>query len=115
MLTPAELTALRAQQMETMTTPVVISRGIVTSDGMGGSTRSLLAVGTVNCRWAATSAKERALAGRVSDEALVTFTMPFGTSVQSEDRLILASSRYDVVGVLDHTFSTACRAVAVRV
>jgi head-tail adaptor len=115
MLTQQELTDLRAQQDATMTAQVVITRGTLVSDGMGGSTRSFINVGTVLCRWAATSAKERALAGRVSDEALTTFTMPFGTSVQSEDRLTLASARYDVVGVLDHTFSTACRAVATRV
>lgn len=100
MISAAELTRMRAVAQRSMPGTAVIQSGTLTSDGGGGYTDSFAAAGTVPCRVAPMiSMNESEIGERISADADWMITLPAGTSVSSDDRLVTDGGTFTVVGV----------------
>ena len=119
MLTTAELTAIKAVQDQAMPDTCTISRKSLTSDGMGGYTEtwSDLATG-VSCRLASARYRpeEAAIADKFAGRTLWMLTLPAGTDITNEDRVVISSTTYEVAGMLSAgSWKTALRVLVVEV
>lgn len=99
MLTAAELAAIQATQLLTLTEACTIQHRALTSDGAGGWTDSWTDTTTV-CRVAPVGADEAVLAGQQRIKADWKITLPAGTVVVDSDRLAVGGRAFEVVGVL---------------
>lgn len=117
MLTAAELADMRSVQVLAQAGTCVITRGTLTSDGMGGFTQSWAAVGTVTGRvWPSTeSGAERLIADRITEADAWIITVPQGTDVVAKDRITESGRTFEVVSAIAHTWETARRVVCVEV
>jgi len=98
----------------------VVKRVTPTSDGHGGWTDAETTIATVACKVAALGAtrpSESAYADRLQGEAGVEITLPAGTDVRANDRIVVnATTTYDVVGVVPtRTYEVRKRVVAVLI
>lgn len=98
MLTAAELAAIQATQLLTLTEACTIQHRTLTSDGAGGWTEAWTTVTTV-CRVAPVGANEAVLAGQQRIVANWKLTFPAGTVVHDEDRIAVGSRTFEVVGI----------------
>jgi len=111
-----ELTALRAVQAAALPDTAAIRRVTRTSDGAGGFTSAETTIATVACRLASpSSATERALAERLGQAETLTLTLPYGTDVVLADRVLVNGTTWDIVALLEHSWSTATRVMVSRV
>ncbi|HPV11713.1 MAG TPA: head-tail adaptor protein [Verrucomicrobiota bacterium] len=111
-----ELAALRATQEAALPDTAAIRRITRTSDGAGGHTESEATVTTVACRMAQIgNGSERLIAERLSLAESVVVTMPYGTDVRLTDRLLISGVTWEVVAILERSWSTALRVIAARV
>lgn len=100
MLTAAELTAMQATQIQTMTDVIVIARRTLTSDSMGGYTEAWANVLTTVGRVAPMSQKETVTAGQQGITANWKITLPASTDVRGADRLTQGARSFEVNGIL---------------
>lgn len=113
MLTPADITRMRATVEQALPGTAVIQSGTLTSDNGGGWTEAFTAAGTVACRVAPISGTEREIGGRISAEAEYIVTLPAETTVAPDDRIVVGAITYNVVAVRDRDWELS-RRVEVR-
>jgi head-tail adaptor len=117
MLSPAELASMRATLLASLPDTAQVQRTTRTSDGMGGTIDTWTTVATVACRVSPsnTTPTEQVVAARVHDRVLWTLTLPAGTNVRSDDRVLVGSRTFEVLGVLaPRSYALATRVVAVE-
>jgi len=116
MLSASDLAAMREAQDAALPDTCTIRRKTLVSDGMGGYTEtwSDLATG-VKCRIATSRYRpeEAAIAEKFTGRTLWMLTLPAGTDVTNEDRVVLSGTTYEVVGVLSAGSWEMCRRVLV--
>lgn len=97
-LTSAEISELRALDVDAMTSRCVIQRPTLTSDGMGGRNESWVAIGTVDCRLKFPNIQnmERIAGGQVLSSASVRLAVPVGTDLKATDRVVSGGKTYEV-------------------
>ena len=116
MLPNDELCGAAATQEAALPDTAAIRRITRTSDGAGGHTESEATVTTVACRMAQIgNGSERLIAERLSLAESVVVTMPYGTDVRLTDRLLISGVTWEVVAILERSWSTALRVIAARV
>ena len=79
-------------------TAVIHTRSYV-SDGGGGGTLGYTAAGTVSARVAPLTGSEGVTAGRLSPDARWVVTLPAGTSVSEDSRIVISGTTYEVEAV----------------
>lgn len=97
-----ELSALRDAAEGLMDGSVVVWRGTLAADGVGGQTRGTLAVGTFPCRAVPRRGEpsESVQGGRVEARQDWYLYVPQGSDVRVTDRLVLAGGgTFEVIGV----------------
>lgn len=119
-LSANDLTAIKATQNDALPDTCTISRRTLASDGMGGYTETWASLATgVACRLAAAlyRPEERSVAEKFAGQTLWTLTLPAGQAITSQDRVVIGSTTYEVVGILSagQTWETARRALLVKV
>lgn len=115
MLTNADLASMRATAEQALPGTAVIQGGTLTSDGGGGYTEAFTVSGTVDCRVAPISTTEGEEGGRIQADSTHIITLPAGTSVQTDDRIVVAGSTYNVTGVRDRSWEVTRRVEARKV
>lgn len=102
MLTAAELTAMRTDAAASLPGTAILSRASGTADGMGGSTLTWAAAGTVACRVepSTTEATESESGGRSVNASTWWLHVPWDTDLRVSDRVAYDSASYEVVQVL---------------
>jgi len=114
MLTAAELTDMRAVQVQALPSTAVIHRYSLTSDGMGGFDAAWAAVGTVACRLYPQNTRsmaENANGGsQIISETRWFVTLPYGTGVTAADRLKIGNRTWEIYQVNNtESWQTAVR------
>jgi len=126
MLSADEMAQFRATQELTMTDSAEIQRPTVALDGMGGTTKTWVAIGTIKCRIAVNvgalsstggaNSLSGTLAGQIVEKAPWRVTFPALTDVRTSDRLVVGSKRLEVVGISGpSTYETARISICVDV
>lgn len=113
LLTVADLAYMDATQQEALPYAVVIERGTLVDNGMGGSYESWAAVGTVLGRIYPKSipgGAERVAGAQVISEIRWAGTFPIGTIVYPQDRLFYGARTWEVISTNnDEVWQTAVR------
>jgi SPP1 family predicted phage head-tail adaptor len=115
MLSSAQLTRMRAVASRALPGTAVIQGGSLTTDGGGGWTEGFTASGTVACRVAPISGIEREQGDRISADAQYVITLPAATSIETDDRIVIAGVTYDVTAVRDRSWEVTRRVEARKV
>ena len=109
MLTPSELTAMRAEQEKTLQDMATVAHRAYQSDGAGGQTETLT-YEDFPCRVAPSSYAPdyQIFAGVANETQLWRIAFPALTPVKNEDMVMVGARSFEVVGVLGPaTFETA--------
>ncbi len=115
MLNSATLALLREIQELTMPESATIKRPSLSQDSTGGLTGTPSTIGTVSCRVTpVSSSREEVKSGEVSALGEVELTFPYGTNLLQTDQVEIGSYLYEVVAILNHSYSTALRVRAIR-
>lgn len=118
MLSASDLAAMQATQALALPSTCTISRRSLASDGMGGYTETWATLtASVACRLSAHSAPTEAImAERYGGRQTWMLTLPAGTDVTHEDRVVIGSVTYEVVGLSSGgAWETARRVIVGRV
>lgn len=120
-LSTGELVQMRHTIDElTLAGTAVIHTATQTSDGQGGSVHTYAASGTVDCHLSPENQRsldaERLIGGRLAEITPFILTVPSGTSIDEDDRVVVSSVTYEVSEVLDNrTWQLAKRVRLVEV
>lgn len=98
MLSTAELAAMQAVQVLTLTDACTVNVRTLTSDGMGGYTEVWATTATV-CRLAPASGDELVAAGQQRGVMGWTITLPAGTTITAKSRITIGSRNFEVLAV----------------
>lgn len=94
---PFPIAPLRRFVESLMTESCAIERTVTTRDEYGDQTEVWAVVHSgVPCMRDALAGQERVLAERLTSEVNTKITMPFGTDVSTQDRIVLAGRRYSI-------------------
>lgn len=93
----------------------VIQSGTLASDGGGGWTETFTASGTVSCRVAPVTGVENEVGDRVAAESQYVITLPAETTVETDDRIVVAGVTYNVTAVRDRSWEVTRRVEAEKV
>ena len=119
MLTAAEIARMRTVAERALPGTAVIQGGSLTSDGGGGWTEGFTAGGTVACRVSPAGtpggAGEGETADRISADAQYVITLPAATTVETDDRIVIAGVTYNVTAVRDRSWEVTRRVEARKV
>ena len=121
MLTAADLAAMQAEQEAALPSTCTIRRASEEADGRGGTTKTWSDQETgVACRLASASLgrteAERLVDDRLRHATIWMLTLPAGTDLRHEDRVLIDSDTYEVVALgVTGGYATACRALVVRI
>ena len=121
MLTAAELAEMRSLQNEAMASTCVVMRAALASDGMGGSTDTWVAAGTVSCRVMPASqrgqstGREQVTADRITEIVTWVVPLPHDTDVVTKDRIVESGRTFEVVLVNAAKEVTALRVGCIEV
>jgi head-tail adaptor len=101
MINAADLASMTAQLTASMPDTVLVQRKTLTSDAMGGQTVAWATVATVAGRVSPSQFPpwEKLFAERVGSHSNWTITLPSGTDVRTEDRLIAGTRTLEVIEV----------------
>lgn len=102
MLTAADLSFMQDTQAEAMPYSVVIERYTFTPDGMGGQIEAWAAIGTVLGRiYPQQQRSTNEMVGGAQTLSLTQWygTLPVGTDVKAQDRLVYGSKSWEVSSV----------------
>lgn len=107
-----ELCALRTEAEAAMTDTCTVMRPTEARGSAGGITKTYALQGTLKCRvrsgaGVGTGAREQVLAARLSGVAIFTVSVPVGSDVRDDDRLVWQGRTLEVHGVLAGTNATA--------
>ena len=102
MLSTDDLTAMRATLDASLPDTCTVYRLTRTSDGAGGYTEAWNATGSaVACRISpVSSGYEREVAGKLAAVAAWVVTLPQGTDVTAQDKVVAGSRTFQVLAVL---------------
>lgn len=99
---------MQATQALTMTGTATIQRAMTSRNDYGGVAESWATAATVVCRIAPARAEDRPLSGKTIEGAAWTVTLPAGTDVRVDDRVVVGSRTFEVVTLLGgRTIETA--------
>lgn len=121
MLSAAQLTSMKATQIEALPGLCTISAKTEASDGMGGRTESWSAVaGNVACRLSPLAAMgadvEEVVMERFQGRGLWQLTIPSTQAITNLQRVTVGSTVYEVVQVRDGAnWETARRVILARI
>jgi len=118
MLSTAEVAAMQATQAAALPATCSIQRASLTPDGAGGWTAAWATLASgVACRLSAVSTPtERVVAQKYEGRTLWQLTLPASTDIRHEDRVIIGSASYEVVGIQSGgAWETARRVLLVQV
>ena len=111
MLSADEIAAMRATATASLPETVVVQRATRAADGAGGQAVSWSPAGTYPGRRApAGGEEEREFAGRLAGRSLWRITLPAEADVRLDDRVVVATRRFEVVGVRARSYEL-CRVV----
>lgn len=102
MLSRSEIADMRAVAEMTFDSAAVIATRAWVSDGGGGGTTTFVAAGTVACHLSPVVARgeqEPVVGGRISPAADWVATVPAGTDVPTDARLMIDGTAYEVIAV----------------
>lgn len=74
----------------------IINRATRISDGMGGHTTSMAAIGTADCRLSPVSGDERKIAEQLGAVSMWTVTLPALTPIDEADLLLIDNRLFEV-------------------
>lgn len=114
MLTDNELDSMRAVAERALPGTAIIQTNTFTSDGGGGGSVGWAASGTVDCRIAPLSGDERTIGGRVTAEADSIVTLPFGTDIAEDARLVIDGTTYNVQAIRERSYEVTTRVEVAR-
>jgi head-tail adaptor len=113
LLTSDDLIYMQSTQQQAMPGAVVIERYTLTNDGMGGQIETWTAIGTVIGRiYPRMQRNTNEAAGGAQILSLTAWwgTLPTGTDVVAQDRLLYGDSTFEVLSVNnDEMYQTAVR------
>lgn len=117
LLSAAELASMRATLNRTLPDTATIQRNTLQSDGSGGTeVASTATTGPFACRVAipavtgTRSGREEVIAGRLDAVGIWTITLPAGTDVKAQDRIIVGSRTFEVtVPLRPRSWQLSCR------
>lgn len=117
MLNAAEIARMRTIAEQALPGTAVVHSGTLTSDSGGGYTEAFTprSGGTVACRVAPAAGGEREEGDRISADAQYMITLPAGTTVETDDRIVVDSITYNVVAVRDRSWELTRRVEARKV
>jgi len=120
LLSERELCALRAESEASMSDTCTVMRPSETRGDAGGITKIYGLQGTLACRvrsgaGVSTGAREQLLAARLAGVAIFTVSVPVGSDVRNDDRLIWQGRTLEVHGVLGSTNATTLPCVCSEV
>ena len=112
MLSERELCAMREQSEAAMTDTCTVMRPTEARGSAGGVTKTYALLNTLKCRVRSgagigTGAREQLMAARLTPVAVYTVSVPVGSDVRTDDRLIVNGRTLEVHGVLAGTNATA--------
>lgn len=115
-----ELCALREQAEASMTDTCTVMRPTEARGDAGGVTKTYALLGTLKCRVRSgagigTGAREQLMAARITPVAVYTVSVPVGSDVKSDDRLVIQGRTLEVHGVLANSNATAWPCVCTEV
>lgn len=117
MLTEPELAAMRATAEEALPGTAVIQTSGWVSDGGGGGTTGWTNAGTIACRMAPiTSAgdDEGETGERITADSRFLFTLPAGTTVTTNSRILHSGGTFNVENVRERSWNVSTRVETVR-
>ena len=119
-LTAKELTAIRNDINDLLPDIGYILSRSATSDGMGGQTETWGTAGTTTCRLdpktSYQSGKEEISAGALNPFHSFVLTMPYDTTITTENRFKLGTITYNVISVdIDKSWRASVRAYLERI
>lgn len=117
MFSPTELAAMRATVEASLPDTAQVQRRTLTPDNAGGHVETWSTLVTVPCRIAPAgrSPDERVIAERLTTTTLFTVTLPAFSDVRANDRLVVGSRTFDVLGVLASSNELSRRALCEEV
>lgn len=117
MLSNADIASMRATAEAALSGTAVIHNGTLTSDSGGGYTEAFTprTGGTVACRVAPVTGSEGEEGDRVNADAEYIITLPAATTIETDDRIVVAGITYDAVAVRDRTWEITRRVEAKKV
>lgn len=94
----------------------IIQAQTYNSDGGGGGTTVWAATGTVDCRYAPLIARgdERETGERIEPYDEFVITLPFDTTVDTTNRIVIGSETFDIQAVNNRSWNLTTRAEATR-
>jgi head-tail adaptor len=105
MLTDAELASMRTTTGEALPDTCVIQRGTATTDSGGGATTAWVSAGTVDCRLApAVGGFENETGERITADADFILTLPQGTTIDTNYRVVTGGETYNVTALRDRSW-----------
>jgi head-tail adaptor len=116
-LTAAELAAMRAVQKAALPETATIRRATASRTTTGGTSLEWSDAGTAACRLSSRGVPQEYLeAGAARGVQYWMVTLPYGTDVRREDRLVIAARMLEVVGLASGgEWETAMRVVCAEV
>lgn len=118
MISAADLAAMVAAQTTALPSTCTISRKSLVADTMGGYTETWATLtASVACRLSPLSAPTEAImAERYGGRQTWQLTLPAGQDVTHDDRVVISSTTYEVVGLNSAgAWETARRVIVARV
>ncbi len=115
MLSQPDLASMRATAERALPGTAVIHGGTLASDGGGGYTETFTAAGTVSCRVAPAGGSEITEGERIMADSTHVITLPAGTTVETDDRIVVAGFTYNVTAVRDRSWEVTRRVEARKV
>jgi len=111
LLSTNDLTRMRAILNRTLPDTATIERDTLGSDGSGGQTvTSTATTGPFACRVAMPSGREEVIAGRLDAVGIWTITLPAGTDVKAQDRILVGSRTFEVtIPLRPRSWQISCR------
>lgn len=111
----SDIERIRQEQAKHLPDTAYIQQANRTGDGAGGASVVWQTVNVVACRLAQNTGREKEQGGKVSPEGSYVVTLPYGTSVTSDNRIQINGVQYEIVAILTRSEATAVRVIVRQV